>query len=95
MRLGFAFPLEMLGGCWTFVMDGVKEKDFPYHLHGGVEYGWRGSVFLRFGYQTGYETRDVTGGIGFTWSKYRLDYSYMPLGSGFGDSHRLTVGIGW
>jgi len=95
VRLGVAYPLSLLGGRWWFVLDGVKERDFPFHLHGGVEYGWRERLFLRCGYQTGYETRDFTGGLGVTWGRYRLDYSYMPLGMGLGDSHRLTVGIHW
>ena len=94
-RLGVAYPLSLLGGRWWLVLDGVKERDFPFHLHGGGEYGWRERLFLRCGYQTGYETRDFTGGLGVTWGRYRLDYSYMPLGSGLGDSHRLTVGIHW
>jgi len=95
VRLGLAYPLNIFGGQWIFVADGIKERGFPYHLHGGVEYGWRGRVFIRCGYQTGYEARDITGGIGVAWDKYRVDYSYMPLGSGLGDSHRFTVGIGW
>ena len=95
VRLGLAYPLNTFGGQWIFVVDGIKERGFPYHLHGGIEYGWRGRVFIRCGYQTGYEARDITGGIGVAWGGYRLDYSYMPLGAGLGDSHRFTVGIGW
>ena len=95
VRLGLSHTLEFLGGGWTFVMDGVKERGFPFHLHGGLEFGWHRSVFLRLGYQSGYQTRDVTGGLGVTWGRYRLDYSYMPLGSGLGDSHHLTFGVGW
>ena len=94
-RLGVALPVEILGGRWVFVADGVKERGFPFHLHGGLEYGWRGVLFLRCGYQTGYETRTMTGGVGVSWGGYRLDYSYMPLREGLGDSHRLTFGIGW
>lgn len=92
-RLGVAQMVKIFGGRWVFIVDGVKERDFPFHLHGGVEYGWRNVVFLRCGYQTGYETRDLTGGVGVVWRGYRLDYSYMPLHAGLGDSHRLSVGI--
>lgn len=94
-RIGLAYGLEALGGQFLFVLDGVQEKDFPFHLHGGVEFGWRGMLFIRGGYQTGYETRDVTAGAGIIWNRFRLDYSCMPLGAGLGDSHRLTIGIGW
>lgn len=94
-RVGLAYPTAIGEGRFTGVVDLVKEKDFPVHLHGGIEAGYRGILFVRAGYQTGYETRGVTGGIGFAWKGYRLDYAYMPVGGGFGDSHRLSVGIGW
>ena len=94
-RLGLACPLDILGGRFIFAVDGIQEKGFPFHIHGGMEYGWRESLFLRCGYQAGYETRDITGGLGVAWKRYRLDYCYMPLGSGLGDSHRLTIGIHW
>ncbi len=94
-RLGVALPVEILSGRWMFTIDGVKEGGFPYHIHGGMEYEWRNILFLRCGYQNGYETRDWTGGVGVVWRGYRLDYCYMPLREGLGDSHRLTFGIGW
>lgn len=94
-KVGFAFPIEIFGYRCILALDGVKERGFPFHIHGGVEYGWRDILFLRFGYQSGYETRNVTGGAGIVWGRYRLDYSMMPLGSGLGDSHRLSLGVGW
>lgn len=94
-RLGLAFSVFGLGGKWVFVADGVKERDFPFHLHSGVEYGWKDVLYLRCGYQTGYETRDLTWGMGVAWHGFRLDYTTMPFRRGIGDSHRLTVGVGW
>ena len=94
-KVGMALPLEGLGGRWVLAVDGVQEQGFPFHLHGGLEYGWRDMLFIRLGYQTVYEIRDVTGGVGVVWKNFRLDYSYAPLGAGFGDSHRFSVGMGW
>ena len=94
-RIGMAFPVQILRGRWIFVVDGVKERGSRFHIHGGGEYGWNGVLYFRCGYQAGYEIRGVTGGVGVVWRGYRLDYSYMPLRGGLGDSHRLTVGIGW
>jgi hypothetical protein len=92
-RIGFALPVESSVGDWLVLTDGVKEKDSPFHLHGGVEYAWKNALFLRSGYQTGYETHGWSGGIGFAFSKYRLDYSYMPWRKGLGESHRFSVNL--
>ena len=94
-RVGISYPVTGLGGEWVFALDGVKERDFPFHMHAGMEYAWQDGIFLRLGYQTGYHTRDVTGGVGFAWSGYRLDYTYIPLEGGLGDSHRVSLGISW
>jgi len=92
-RLGLALPVEFFAARWNFVVDGVKERGFPFHLHWGMEYGWRGALFLRCGYQSGYKSRGLTGGAGVVWGRYRLDYSYMPLHSGLRDLHRFSIGI--
>ena len=93
LRLGLAVPLEFLGTHWNFAIDGVKEQNFPFHLHLGMEYGWRGIFFLRCGYQTGYTNRSLTGGIGVVWGRYRLDYSYIPLHSGLQDINRFSITV--
>jgi len=92
-RLGLALPIEFLGAQWNFVIDGVKERSFPFHIHGGLEYGWRGVFFLRCGYQAGYTNRGFTGGMGVVWGRYKLDYSYMPFRSGLQDIHRFSMGV--
>ncbi len=92
-RLGLAVPFEALFGGWLVAVDGVMERDEPFHVHTGMEYCWHEFLFLRLGYQTGYDTRDITGGVGFAWKGYRFDYSIMPMQSSLGDSHRLTVGF--
>ena len=95
LKAGLAYPLVFGQSRITGVVDVVKEKDFPAHVHGGIEAGYKGLLFVRGGYQTGYDIRSFTGGLGFAWKNYRLDYSYMPIDGGFGDSHRLSVGIRW
>ncbi len=92
-KVGFALSIPLFQNDCLFVLDGIQGKDLPYHVHVGVEYGWWSQLSVRLGYQTGYEMRSITGGIGFVWDRYRLNYSYMPLHSGFGDSHRLSVGL--
>ncbi len=93
VKVGFALSIPLFQNDCLFVLDGIKGKDLPCHFHTGFEYKWWNRLSIRLGYQSGYEIRSITGGIGLFWSRYRLDYSYMPLQSGFGDSHRLSVGL--
>jgi hypothetical protein len=92
-KIGASIPLSGLGGQWIFATDAVYEKGDIFHLFGGCEYVWRQVFSFRLGYQTGYDSRNITGGIGFVWKKYRLDYHFMPLTGGLGDSHQLSVGL--
>lgn len=94
-RLGVGVPFRVLGGDWIAVVDGVKERGFPWHMHAGIEFGYRKMLFLRVGYQSGYDIKDMTCGLGFSWKNIRLDYGYQPIGGGLGDAHRLSFRIGW
>jgi hypothetical protein len=93
-RAGLLLPFTLLEGEWNAVCDAVKEEGFPVHLHSGIEYGWHSLVAFRIGIMTGYESRDVTCGLGFTRGSTRLDYSYMPMPS-LGNSHRFSFGFTW
>ena len=95
VKFGAAVPVSIGDGRLLCAVDGEQEKDFPFYLHGGLEYGWQDLLYVRLGYQTGNETRWITGGMGVRWRHYRLDYSYMPLRSSLGDSHRLSFGFEW
>ncbi len=89
-RIGAAMPFRVWDlGC-AAVLDLVKERGFPVHVHGGLETVWS-ILYFRVGYQTGFATRSWTGGVGLSWKAWRIDYGYMPLGMGLGDSHRITV----
>lgn len=95
IKVGVAIPFSIWNGRLTGILDGILEKDYPFYLHSGIEYGWQDLLFLRLGYQSGYEIRWITAGLGVGWQSYRLDYSYVPLRSGLGDSHRLSLGFEW
>ena len=85
MYSGFGLVLQyFLNGSWSQMdLDATVQEDI---LH----------LFVRDARQLGrFAKADVTGGVGVVWKDYRVDYSYIPLKSGWGDSHRLSVGIGW
>ncbi|MDM7924672.1 MAG: PorV/PorQ family protein [bacterium] len=91
-RIGAAVQLaETAGGDWLVLADAVKERDSDLGLAAGVEYGWKGVLFLRSGYRSGLSALGPSGGVGVSAGRLRFDYAFLPLKKGLGDSHRLTV----
>jgi len=52
------------------VTDGGK-----FHIHSGLEAGYKDMFFLRAGFQSNYENKNFTAGIGFKYNAFTLDYS--------------------
>jgi hypothetical protein len=61
------------------------------HLNFAAEGNYKRIVYLRFGYQTGYDARSYSFGIGFEWRGFDIDYAYAPFDYGLGDSHVVGV----
>jgi hypothetical protein len=93
VKIGVAAPVTFPFGGGLVLVDCVKERDSRLHLHGGAEIAWRNTLFLRGGYQSGYEMHGISGGLGFSFQKARLDYSFMPMSRGLGDSHRFSLAL--
>jgi hypothetical protein len=93
--LGAFWPFRIGGVVCAPSLNAVFEKREPVHLQGGIECGLVRVLYLRSGFQTGYDNRTFTYGAGVVWKQVRLDYGLMPFGSGLGDSQLLTFGIQW
>jgi len=89
LRLGICYTDILMGVQYRLLLDGVVEKDIV-HLHSGGEFVFNNIIFIRGGYQSGYEVKGVTAGLGIVWNNIGIDYGYMPIQRGLGDSHRLT-----
>jgi len=61
------------------------------HLHMGGEVSFDETFALRAGYQTGYEARSFSGGVGVAYGMLRFDYAFVPLQSGLGTSHTFSL----
>lgn len=94
-RAGAAFNRALPFGRVMITAEGVKEKDTPLHWGFGGELLFQDYLFIRGGYQTGYEDRSVSGGFGLKYSRYCFDYSYAPFESGLGDASHFTLRILW
>ncbi len=61
------------------------------HFNFAAEGNYKGLVFFRAGYQTGYEARGYSLGVGFSWHGFGIDYAYAPFDYGLGSSHVIGV----
>jgi hypothetical protein len=73
--------------------DYVNVKSGDSHVHVGAEYLIEKALFLRAGYQTGYDSRNFSAGAGFIYRNLRVDYAFVPYSSDLGSSHRFTLTV--
>ncbi|MBI5022034.1 MAG: PorV/PorQ family protein [Ignavibacteriales bacterium] len=68
-------------------------KESKTHLHFGAETDYKNMIALRFGYQTGYETKSFSAGVGIRSSLFQFDYAYVPYKDSFGSGHIFSLEI--
>lgn len=68
-------------------------KETTTHVNIGLEGEYAESLFGRVGYQTGYDTKGLTAGLGIAWSSLRFDYGFVPFSDGFGSSHTVSLAL--
>ena len=96
VRIGAYLPVGLSEGLHgSVVLDALVERGGSFHLLGGAALALRRVLFVRAGYQGGYDNRGFCFGAGIALKSYRLDYAFLPLGSGLGESHRFTFGVRW
>ncbi|HEY3295129.1 MAG TPA: PorV/PorQ family protein [bacterium] len=57
---------------------------------GGVEYRAPGYLALRAGYVQGLDAQNISFGLGFYISQFRLDYAFIPFKENLGEGHRFS-----
>lgn len=73
--------------------DYVNVKSGDGHIHVGGEYFIEQMLFIRAGYQTGYDNRDMSAGAGFVYNNLRIDYAFVPYDNDLGTTHRFSLTI--
>jgi hypothetical protein len=61
------------------------------HVRLGIESVYDRVLSFRLGYQTGYETQNISAGVGIVCSFVRLDYAYVPFLLDFGNANIFTM----
>lgn len=92
--LAYAAPFAQLSGSITVASDIVLfSQDKKTHIHMGAEYLYDNSFSVRAGYQTGYEARSFTTGVGFHYSSLQIDYAFIPMQYDLGSTHTFSLCI--
>jgi len=94
LRLGAAYNYNLSSSKIDFIGTGEFQKyldNDDIHFNTGLEVVYNETFAARVGYQTGYEARGFTAGIGIEWGSLRFDYAYLPFTYGLGDANQFSL----
>ena len=95
-RGGAAYSTEIAGPDATIT--GAADVIVPFgegstHVHLGAESLLYQTIFVRAGYQTGYDARSFTAGAGFQKGMIAIDYAFMPTRFDLGATHAISLSV--
>ncbi|MBL8005962.1 MAG: PorV/PorQ family protein [Ignavibacteria bacterium] len=94
LRFGGSYKFEKEKFSFLLGLDGFTVLDGgSFHINTGAEAGYKDFIFLRMGYQTEYENKNFTTGIGFKYKGVYFDYAFVPYSSNFGNSNTFSLGM--
>lgn len=93
VRVGAAYHVPLQAVAVTVAGDFVRVIDKGSFLNLGIEAFVVPALALRFGYQAGYDDKNISGGFGIVMGPIFIDYAYVPFGSDLGDSHRFSLAL--
>jgi hypothetical protein len=95
LRVGPAYNFKIEDYKLDVTTAGEYQKYFDAddHLNFGLEVLYDNIIAVRGGYQTNYESRDLTAGIGLIWGNLKFDYSYIPFSLGVGSANLFSIGF--
>jgi hypothetical protein len=67
----------------------LETDDIHINLGGDIIYNKL--ISLRAGYQTGFESRGFTAGLGIMWGNLNFDYAYLPFSLGLGNASLFSI----
>ena len=93
VRAGAAFarPIHSLQGKGTITAEVRKARADDARFHLGGEFDYKERVALRVGGKFGYDSEDLSFGLGITQKQLRFDYALVPLSSDLGTTHFFSL----
>lgn len=95
VRFGGSYLLDFpkISGGLRIAVDGYKVLDGgKIHANTGAEFVYKDFLSIRAGYQSGYDDRTLTTGLGLKYRAFNLDYAFVPYKYSLGNSHTFTLG---
>src|SRR3989339_62063 len=92
LRIGAAYNFAV--SDFNFIATGGFQeylKEGTAHAHFGGEISYKENFAVRVGYLSGYDSKNISTGFGVIWKSLNLDYAYVPVKFGLGDSHILSL----
>ena len=92
LRIGAAYDFSLNDFNFS-ATGGFQEhlKEGTAHAHFGGEISYKENFAVRVGYLSGYDSKNISTGFGVIWKSLNLDYAYVPVKFGLGDSHILSL----
>jgi hypothetical protein len=93
-RIGPAYNFSVNEYKLNIVVGGEFQKYLDAddsHINFGSEISYDNLFALRLGYQTQYESKSFTGGIGLMWNRVNFDYAFTPFTLGLGVGHTISI----
>ena len=89
-------PLSFRAGASFLWRDFLFVSDLVFPRGDNAKTGWGversvHNVALRAGYQTGYDEKNFSFGLGVGYRNFRLDYAFVPYQSDLGSAHRFGI----
>ena len=94
IRVGasYVIPVSAINGHVLVEANGVDVfKEKKIHAHIGAEADYENSLFLRVGYQSGFDVKGISAGLGAVYAQFRFDYGFTPFQNDFGSSHTISL----
>ena len=93
-RLGTAYTYNLEHSKFDFT-GGVEFQKYldtkDNHFNFGGEVLYNKLIAARSGFQTGYESRGFTAGIGLMWGNLKFDYAFLPFSLGLGNANLFSL----
>jgi len=92
LGVGYDVPIESMKSSFVFsAANLLLLEENTNHLNIGVEFNYVDIVFMRVGYQSNYDIKNVSFGAGTKYSSFRFDYAFTPFTESFGMAHTIAL----
>jgi hypothetical protein len=94
LRIGTAYTFSLEDSKFDFTGGAEFQKYLDTednHFNFGGEVLYNKLIAARAGFQTGYESRGFSAGIGLMWGNLKFDYAFLPFSLGLGNANLFSL----